>query len=156
LLLAGVKLNEVSESKPKSQKEQIRQQLLEEQLKLEEQEKPELYREREVDSLAKQIYQLDLEVKVVEDDFIESSRYDTRLKSLKKYSKDSYKKLLKKKFMAGQSDKLVANLLDMEEEEEEEGNNSGKKVDKKWKKKGDEESSEDEAQTNTKKGTYAD
>jgi len=85
----------------------------------------------------------------------ETNRYDVGADKLRQYREDGYKAALKRKFMAGSGNKLVENILDMEEEGEsgaEDTKKSGK-----WRKKGEESSGEEEEeQPSRKKGTLAD
>jgi len=112
LLLPGVTLKIDGE---KSAKQAQREKLLEQQRNLENLEKqkaPELYREKQVDSLYASIYEIKTNPIPEEAAYLETNRYDQSRLSLKRYLKPEYKKVLKKKFMAGQSDKLIDNILD--------------------------------------------
>ena len=114
----------------------------EEQKKLD---KQSLFREREVSNLSQLIYgELSTEDQYYgdEDTKVDTNRYDVHESKLLIYTRTEVKKLLKSKFVTGQSqDQIMKNLLNMSDSDEEEdaGKNKYKKgppVDTKSKKGG--------------------
>lgn len=97
-----------------------------------------LFREREVQNLRDMIYG-DLDGNTTAEDIEESlivdtNRYDVHPSKLEMYSQPDMKKLLKSKFVTGQSqEQIMKNLLNMSDSDEEEDPKSKKKGPKKGK-----------------------
>ena len=87
-----------------------------------------LYREREVQNLRDMIYgDIDSDAITSAENFddsliVDTNRYDVHPSKLELYTEPDMKKLLKSKFVTGQSqDQIMKNLLNMSDSDEEEG-----------------------------------
>lgn len=87
-----------------------------------------LYREREVQNLRDMIYgDIDSDAITSAENFddsliVDTNRYDVHPSKLELYTDPDMKKLLKSKFVTGQSqDQIMKNLLNMSDSDEEEG-----------------------------------
>ena len=92
-----------------------------------------LFREREVDSLKDLIYGKQDELMTVEEYELENDtlRFDISPIKLERFKGQGYKRLLKKKFVTGQSkDKILENLLNMSDSEGEGKDADGTEIDK--------------------------
>lgn len=118
------------------------------------------YREREVQNLKDLIYgAIDSEKEELNDDesfIVDTNRYDVHFSKLEIYLIPDVKRLLKSKFVTGQSqDQIMKNLLNMSDSDEEEDKKLTKKMKraaKQEKEEGDEEESDgNEAEDKNKK-----
>ncbi|CDW84912.1 bms1l protein [Stylonychia lemnae] len=131
-LMSGINIADDSDDdnwKPKNKKEALKIQEQDELMnKFDEQrlkDKQSLYREREVQSLQSMIYN---EINKEDEDYqedteyiVDTNRYEVSQVKLQMYLNKDVKKLLKSKFVTGQSqEQIMKNLLDMSDSDEEE------------------------------------
>ena len=90
-----------------------------------------LFREREVDNIQNLIYATESTEDIYDEKVIDSNRYTAPKVKLEMFKRPTVKRLLKKRFVTGQtSDQIVKNLLNMSDSEDEAGLEDGKKIDK--------------------------
>ena len=91
-----------------------------------------MFREREVDSLKDLIYGKQDDSTTVDDELeTDTLRFDINPIKLERFKGQGYKRLLKKKFVTGQSqDKILENLLNMSDSEGEGKDAEGNEIDK--------------------------
>lgn len=129
-LLSGINIDSDAEEdwKPKDKSEKLKvtvqNQMVDKFAEQRSQDKQSLYREKEVQNLSDLIYkEIDREDQAnQESEFIvDSNRYEVNEVKLLRYKISDVKKLLKRKFVTGQSqDQIMKNLLDMSDSDEEE------------------------------------
>ena len=90
-----------------------------------------LFREREVNNIQNLIYATESTEDIYDEKVIDSNRYTAPKVKLEMFKRPTVKRLLKKRFVTGQtSDQIVKNLLNMSDSEDEAGLEDGKKIDK--------------------------
>ena len=148
-LLEGYDLDE-AKIKSKLQQSKILDEIMddkEQQEKIDKEKTKSLYLERETDNLYALIYKINEEdegmklaqaaaeqqrlAQSLHRQTLDSTRYDTDAVQLTKFRKTGYKKLLKRKFVTGQTrDKVMQNLMNESDSDEEGRDRAGNKVDK--------------------------